>query len=192
MSIPAILTTVFTSLVVPILQYLHEKLFAILAKPYVKSVLIAYSEPSIIASLVSADTAIVNLDNEIENTLDEDDKKADSTSNMLNNRLVYKNSKNVISDIHDIFNGSSAVNKFVYISTDYHLLKYADTGNITYTLPSEAYYNELKSRQDWDDKEYQHVKDELKTKKLNKVIVYNNFQELQKIFIDKFGFTVKI
>ena len=112
---------------------------------------------------------------------------------MINPRCVYVKSCDVVSEVQDVLtNYSSKIKKFVYVSTDYHLLKYAETGSIIYTMPSNDYYNVLRTQPQWNDAQFQAIKQELILNKNNKLVIFNNFSELQAIFTSNFNFKIKI
>jgi hypothetical protein len=188
----SILTTIVTALIAPILDFLKVKLFACIGKVNKKSVLISYPEPLLINSLTSSDTMLINLDDEIHSTMDEEEKAQISSNLMINARIVYTKSEVVMRELLDvIIHSSKMVDKFVFTSCDYNLLKYGDAGIITYTLPSEIYYKVLSQESGWDDAKFQKVKAGLMARKANKILIYNNFEELQKILCENFNFKLK-
>jgi hypothetical protein len=187
-----IFTTIISALIVPIIDFLKEKIFAIVCKVNKKSVLIAYPEPLLVNSLTSTDSMLINLDDEIHSTMDDDEKAQTSTSAMINARIVYTKSVVVMKELLDvIIHSSKMVDKFVFTSCDYNLLKYGDAGNILYTLPSEIYYNILKQDPAWNDVKYQKVKNGLLARKANKIVIYSSFEELQGIICKNFNFKLK-
>jgi hypothetical protein len=187
-----ILTTIVTALIAPIIEFLKEKLFACVGKVNKKSILIAYPIPQLLNSLTSTDTMLINLDDEIQNTLDDDEKAQMSSNLMINARIVYTKSEVVMRELLDvIIHSSKMVNKFVFTSCDYNLLKYGDAGTITYTLPSEIYYKVLSQESGWDDVKFQKVKAGLIARKANKLLIYNSFEELQQIICTNFNFKLK-
>jgi hypothetical protein len=135
---------------------------------------------------------LINLDDEIHSTMDDDEKAQTSTSAMINARIVYTKSVVVMKELLDvIIHSSKMVDKFVFTSCDYNLLKYGDAGNILYTLPSEIYYNILKQDPAWNDVKYQKVKNGLLARKANKIVIYSSFEELQGIICKNFNFKLK-
>ena len=150
------------------------------------------NEPKLVASLTSNDTMLVNLDQEVNNALDVDEKDFKNVGNLVSSRVVYTKSKPIMSELFDVIqNSSKQIKKFIFISKDYNLLKYADCGKITYTLPSENYYRELKQTVSWDDESYIKIKEHLQKRKGDKIIVYNSFAELQKLLCDTYDFKIK-
>jgi hypothetical protein len=188
----AILTTISGYLIEPVLNFLKEKLCFLLSSPSVSALIIAYPEKNIILSLVSSNTMLIDLDIEVNNVMDEDEKNQTAVGFMLNPRIMYSKSVAVCKELIDVVTHSSKmVTKFVFISCDYNLLKYSESGKICYTLPSETYHQTMMLADDWDEVKFQKIKSQLLARKSDKLKIYNNFSELQAIIINNFNFKVK-
>ena len=189
----AIIVGTISALLSSIVNFVWGK-FCLCVGNYVNksSIVIAYNEPKLVASLTSNDTMLVNLDQEVNNALDVDEKDFKNVGNLVSSRVVYTKSKPIMSELFDVIqNSSKQIKKFIFISKDYNLLKYANCGKTTYTLPSENYYRELKQTVGWDDESYIKIKEHLQTRKGDKIIVYNSFAELQKLLCDTYDFKIK-
>ena len=176
-------------------QFLLKRLYAcVVGSSTTEFVVIPYNEPNLVKTLISSDSCIVDLDAEINKILDVEDKDQESAHQMLNSSVFYKNAEKVIDDFMEIMHKTGKYKHFVLLSTDYHLFKLINAGTpkIYYTMPSEAYYQELKQNKHFDDVKYQQIKAELMDKKKDKLIVHNSYQELELLFISKLGFRVKI
>ena len=139
------------------------------------------------STLHSTSTVICNLDDEIDNDLDDEDKAKSSGNTLSISRVVYNKSLSVITDLEDILlNTSHAINTILYISTDYRLLKYAGVVDIEYFLPSDSYHTELMKSKDWDEVKYQTTKADLVSRKYSKLYIFGSKQDLQKIVLEKF------
>ena len=173
-----------------VFMFVFGKMYSLIGSSDVSSVLIPYDEPKLIQSLQSSNTALIALDSEIDQSLDSDDKNSASTGNLLSSRKVYLQCEKIATELIGIHKSTSnSVNRFVF---DYHALKSGKTGPIIYLLPSDAYYQELKKQDNWNDVQYQSIKNELMAKKSGKIVVYNSFADLQQLFIDKFNFSLKV
>ena len=188
----AILVSAIGYAISAVISFIACKIDSILGTADISAILIPYDELALIPSLASVDTALICLDTEIDGSLDSDDKAAPSTGNLLSSRKVYLQCKTILDELIDIHKKTSkAVSKFVFFSCDYHLLKSGNAGKIIYTLPSEAYHQELMKRDAWDEPRYQKIKAELQARKSDKITVYNSFGELQQLLLKKYNFNLK-
>ena len=190
----SIILSVVTQYAGAIVSFILDGVYKLFGARNVSGVMLAYHEPALMHSLISDSTALINIDAEIHDSLDDDEKAQQPSGNLLNSKVFYNKSKTVVDELKEIHcKTSKSVNRFVFISKDYKLLKFSIPDvSITYTLPSDSYHTELLKRDDWNEAEYLKIKTDVQTRKGSKVVVYNNFNELQQLFIDRFIFTLKI
>ena len=95
----------------------------------------------------------VKIDEEIKNSLDVDEKEQKPIGALISARIIFNKSGNIVDELKDvIMNSSNAITNFIFISIDYRLLKYSQTGSkILYCIPSDAYYKILKQTPEFDD-----------------------------------------
>lgn len=137
-------------------------------------------ETDITKNIQSDTIEFIDLQNELKDELDEDDLRAIETKTSLNaNRLIYNKSKEIVKQIDDIYTNSSNQHKhFVFVSSDYRLLKYVHCTNIHYLCPSDSYHNELKQKPEWNEDKYQVCRTDLLSRKKDKIIVYSSANDL--------------
>lgn len=181
----------FTSL----FNLLYDKVIKVLYNLQINAICIPYIDPSLLNNLVSTSCYLVNLDAEVGNTLDEDEKNQASLGALISPRIIYTKCIAIVNELKDvILNSSNSITQFIFISIDYRLLKYSGTGSkILNALPSDQYYQILKLQPDWNDALYDKIKNDLVTRKSSKLVIYNNLLDLQSIICKNFNsVTVKI
>ena len=149
---------------------------------------------AVIKNLDSESTVFIDLDPEVNQEFDEDDqKKLISNTSLAVSRLTYTKSKDVMQEIQDILkNTSKQIRRFVFVSSDYRLLKYVNCKNIQYFLPSDNLYKKLKENSNFNDDKYKEVKDDLIRRKKDKLQIYLSIEELLSKIADMFKADLKI
>ena len=183
----SLITTVLSNIAGPIMSIFYNWLthFNTIS---ISSICIPFISQNLISQLISDSTYIVDIDAEINENLDDDEQKMECTGNLLSPRVVYSKSLAIIEELKNIITHSSkAVNSFIFVSSDYRLLKFAQVGkSILYFVPSENYYQELKTLPNWNDVKYQKIKNDLLNRKKEKLIVYHSLLDLQKLICENF------
>ena len=151
----------------PIINFLFGKLISMYNSSQINAVCIPFIDKNLIKNIVSNNTYLVNLDSEIFNSLDSDEKLQSITGNLFSPRIIYNRSTAIVDELKDVITKSSnAISKFIFFSIDYRLLKYSGTGTqIIYCVPSDTYYQELKLMPEWDDITYMKVKNDMVLRK---------------------------
>ena len=143
----------------------------------------------------SSDTLFIDLDPEIFNSLDDDEKlNAKSNNSSLNvNRTVFQKGREVVRDLVEMINGTSkSIKKICFLTADYRLLKFLGIPTITYTLGSNVYYENLSDISAEKKAEIQKYSDDLKKNKANKLLVYSSLNDLMSFVTSNYGCTLKI
>ena len=179
-----------------VFNFLYEKVVTLLCKTTINSICIPFIDETLLENLNSKSVYIVNLDKEISNTLDNDEKNQSAVGALISPRIVYNKCITVVEELIDvIIHSSGEIKAFLFISSDYRLLKYSNTcgDQVFYAVPSDAYYQVLKELPNWNDKLYQKIKTDLVNRKGNKLVIYHSFVDLQNIIVKQFpGITIKI
>ena len=180
-----------------VFNFLYEKVVTLLCKTTINSICIPFINDNLLINLSSKSTYIVNLDKEIFTTLDSDERLQSAIGALISPRIVYNKCLAIVNELIDvIIHSSGEIKAFLFISNDYRLLKYSNTGGskIFYAVPSDAYYQILKNETpNWNDQLYLKIKTDLVNRKGNKLVVYHSFVDLQNIIVKQFpGITIKI
>jgi hypothetical protein len=149
----------------------------------------------ILSHVSSDDTLWIDLDPEIFNSLDSDEKQSSVShnSNLNINRVVYIKAKEIFDELMEMINGTTrSIKKICFLSKDYRLLKFVGINNIVYTLGSTCYYDSLENVDDSTKKSIQAYKEEIMRNKGDKLFVYNNLTELLQFIITRYGASMKI
>ena len=178
------------SFLAPVLNYLFSKVLSYFSKTaHIDAICCPYIEKSLLDNLSSKNTYIVNLDDEIKNSLDVDEKEQKPIGALISARIIFNKSGNIVDELKDvIMNSSNAITNFIFISIDYRLLKYSQTGSkILYCMPSDAYYQILKQNPEFDNVLYTKIKTDLILRKSEKINVYHSLNDLQNIICKNFS-----
>jgi hypothetical protein len=149
----------------------------------------------LLTHISSPDTLWVDLDPEIFNSLDSEEKQSavSHNSNLNINRVVYLKGKDVFEELMEMINGTSrSIKKICFLSRDYRLLKFVGINNIIYTLGSTAYYDNLANIDDETKKSILAYKEELLKNKGDKLFIYTNLVELIDLVIDRYNASLKV
>ena len=193
------LLTGLTIISKPIITFIFGKLINYFFKKtaIINSICMPFIEPLLLENLSSKSCYIVNLDNEIANSLDSDEKEQSALGALISPRVVFEKSISIVEGLKDIIlNSTNEINAFLFFSIDYRLLKYSGVGanNILYCIPSDAYYRILKSSiEKFDDDLYLKIKNDLVLRKSSKIHIYNSLNELNALICQNFAsITIKI
>ena len=143
-----------------------------------------------IVQLIKSDSSmIIDLDKEIRSDMDEDDlKKLDENKNLSSARVLFTKAKVVVDEIkHIVTNSTKSVNQFIFLSSDYHLLKFCDCVNIRYMVPSESYHSQLQLQDNWDEASFTKYKHDLLDRKSDKLIPYTSRDDLINQFVSLYA-----
>lgn len=146
-----------------------------------EGILLPFLKTSLKNNLTSESTLIVDLDAELEQSLDDDDKKLDPSSHLYVARL-YNNAKKIVSEIAEMNEISKKLDTILFVSSDYKMLKYCgcDESGIDYFIPSDGLHEDLKKASNWNEDKYQGVKARLMQFKANKLKTYSCLNDLIK------------
>jgi hypothetical protein len=154
-----------------------------LCKTYMKTdhegILIPFLKTSLCKQLVSDSILFVDLDHEIDQSLDEDDKKLDVDSHLYIARL-YNNAKKIVAELSEMNEMSKSLKTILFVSCDYKLLKYCglNDGGIDYFICSDSLHEQLKGASNWNEGRYDKIKDQLIANKKEKLHTYSSLNDL--------------
>jgi hypothetical protein len=144
--------------------------------------------------LSSADTIFIDLDPEVWNALDDDEKVASKSinSSLKVNRILFQKAKEVVRDIVEMIEGTSkSIKKVCFLSADYRLLKYLGVPNITYTIGASSYYESIEIPED-RKRDIAAYKDDITRNKGNKLVVYTSLNELMSFITSQYNAVLRV
>ena len=154
-----------------------------LCKTYMKTkhcgLLIPFLKTSLCKQLTSDSILFIDLDFEIDQSLDEDDKKLDPSSHLYVTRL-YNNAKRIVEELSEMNEMSSKLNTLLFVSNDYKLLKFCgcNDGGIDYFICSDFLHEQLKGASNWNEVRFNAIKDKLIANKKEKLHTYSSLGDL--------------
>jgi hypothetical protein len=140
--------------------------------------------------LDSSDTVFINLDAECKDVLGGD--SAVPKTKMANNLSFYRKAQEILQDVQEIHSKTSKqIQKIAFITRYYRLLKYLAIPTISYTCPTQLYFDNLKlGIGDLDAiKDYKEI---LQKNKGDKLKTYSSTDELLKLVCDLYQCKAKI
>ena len=142
-------------------------------------ILLPFLKTSLCKQLVSDSILFVDLDFEIDQSLDEDDKKLDSDSHLYVARL-YNNAKKIVEELAQMNEMSKSLKTILFVSCDYKLLKFCslNEGGIDYFICSDSLHEQLKVNGNWNEERYNRIKNQLIAHKQDKLHTYSSLNDL--------------
>ena len=130
-------------------------------------------------NLTSESISFVDLDFETKQDVDEDHDKLDHNSSLYLTRL-YNDCQKIVDEIASMNEVSNKLKTIVFISSDYKLLKYvnANQNGIDYFIPSDAFHDELKKNDGWDESKFQILRTDLIARKSSKLKIFTGLADL--------------
>ena len=134
----------------------------------------------LINNLKSNDTFFVDLDKEIWDAFDDEEKELSKIKhvNLPFNRVMYLKAKEISKEIVEMINGTTkSVKKIVFLSADFRMLKYIGVPRLYYTIGTKSYYETLDIPEE-KQKLLEHYQEDIKEFKESKLVPYDSLSAL--------------